>query len=305
MTPPAAGRRRRRATLLLAAAAATAGVTEARDLLEAVPLPARHVVTVATAGPGGQPDWREISGLDWDAARSELVAVSDRGRLLRIPLRGERPDLAATRVQVIALDPRPNAESVVALGAWTWIADERRGRLLAADEQGAVVSSRPLPGDLASGEGWRSGNSGVEALAHHPQWGWLAVPQRPRAGEPEAEHRIHAADRHWHVAATAGARSTLKAADLRDGQLRLLEKLRGARPDGGDHFVLLSVNLAECPPLSLCPARAWRLDDPRLAGHNLEALACMDDAHCWLASDSGPAANGRGTLLLSVQLPPR
>ncbi|MDP3612414.1 MAG: esterase-like activity of phytase family protein, partial [Rubrivivax sp.] len=200
---------------------------------------------------------------------------------------------------------RANAESVVVRGEQRWVADESRQRVLEVDGQGRVLGEHALPGALSDGAALRSSNSGVEALAHHERYGLVAVTQRPRADDPPGMHVVHAGDAtRRHIAMQPGGRSTLKAADLRGNRLRLLEKLDPDVPGAPLRFVLRELDLARaCDAAAPCPGPAWELDDPRLAGHNLEGLACLDDEYCVLVSDSAGPSAARPTLFVLVRLP--
>jgi Esterase-like activity of phytase len=250
---------------------------------------------------------RELSGLDWDAARQRLVAVSDRGWVLELVLDPRAQTLAsleiATSVAVRApAKPRVNAESVVARPDGWWVADEARRRVLDVGREGKVRGERALPGGLGDNASTSKGSSSdVEAVAHHPRHGLLAVAQRPRATDPQGTHVVHAEDgRTWSLAVSPGGRSTIKAADLRGDRLRLLEKVDPDEKGAPYWFVVREIDLAAGMPLR---ALAWVIDDARLAGHNLEGLACLDDARCVLVSDSGGSKAGDVTLFVLVRLP--
>ena len=277
------------AWLALASALVAGDVQAAAPGLQATRVDVLDRVDRPATGP-----WRELSGLDWDAACATLVAVSDRGVLLTLPQpvrAGRLHGLDAARALRIAGEPRVNAESVVAQGGRWWVADEARRRILAVDAQGQVLAADPWPGVLGTEGTQRTANSGVEALARHGSLGWLAVTQRPRAGEPVDEHRVHAQARSWRVPAHGPGRSSIKAADLQGDRLRLLEKWR-APETGSERFAIVELDLAACADGTRCDTRTWLLDDERLAGPNWEGLACLPDGQCLLVSDSGRANPG-------------
>jgi Esterase-like activity of phytase len=260
-------------------------------------------------GPGGGA-LRELSGLDWDTRHQVLVAVSDRGQLVELHLDRSASDSATplsarTGLSVrIGLDPRVNAESVVVQGSRRWLADEGRRQLIEVERDGTVVRLRPWPGALADPAAARSANSGVEALVHHPQHGLLALLQRPKDREEPQLHRLHGDNVSWALPAVGGGRASVKAAHLQRRQLRLLEKLQpnGGRPED-DSFWLTELDLDACAAESTCTVKRWPLRDPRLEGHNLEGLACVDERLCFLVSDSGPRERGADTLLVRVAWP--
>lgn len=256
---------------------------------------------------GSASSMRELSGLDWDATRQRLVAVSDRGWVIELTLDARAQTLAslelAASVEVRApAKPRVNGESVVARRDGWWVADEARRRVLNVSREGSVRDERALPGGLGGDAGAsKTSGSDVEAVVVHPRHGLLAAVQRPRASDPPGTHLVHAEDgRTWPLAASAGGRSTIKAADLRGERLRLLEKIDPDEKGVPYWFVVREIDLSAQTP---APGRAWTIDDPRLAGHNLEGLACLDDARCVLVSDSSGSKAGDVTLFVLVRLP--
>ena len=282
--------------------AAAASNTVAPPRAEVLDVRALARETQASASP-----MRELSGLDWDATRQRLVAVSDRGWVLELVLDPHAQTLAslelARSVEVRApTKPRVNGESVIARPDGWWVADEARRRVLDVSREGNVRGERALPGGLGAGaSASKSSGSDVEAVAFHPRHGLLAVAQRPRASDPPGTHVVHAENgRTWLLAVSTGGRSTIKAADLRGDRLRLLEKIDPDVKGAPYWFVVREVDLAADTP---SPARAWIIDDARLVGHNLEGLACMDDTRCVLVSDSGGSKAGDVTLFVLVRLP--
>ncbi len=277
----------------------------------AQPAALRAEVLDARALPTGPLDsaqaLRELSGLDWDVARQRLVAVSDRGWLVEFTLDPRAQSLASLE-PVLSMEvrvkakPRANGESVVARPDGWWVADEGRWRVLDVARDGTVRSQMPLPGALGGdARAAPSAGAGVEALAVHARHGLIAVLQRPRPTDPQGTHLVQAEDgRHWTVAMSPGGRSTIKAADLRGDRLRLLEKID---PDvkGVPHlYVVHEIDLAADRS---APVRAWAIADARLAGHNLEGLACVDDRHCVLVSDSGSSKRQDVALFVLLRLP--
>lgn len=250
---------------------------------------------------------RETSGLAWDAGRDLLVAATDRGRILVLQLSSGRRQGEPLRAVVqaarrVVADPGVNAESVAVDGAQLWLADERRRQLLAVDRDGQVRQQRPWPGRLGAPDATDRSNSGVEALVLHPVHGLLAMLQRPPRGAPPGEIEVHGDAVHWRLPGPAGGSGSVKAADLQGERLRLLLKWR-RDADGSATPWLAEIDLASCTPGSTCAARHWPLADPRLEGHNLEGLACIDDRLCLLASDSGRRELGADTLLVLLAWP--
>lgn len=286
--------------LTRAAAAAAAAMSFAAgamepgvEILDIVPL--HHPASVSGPKP------KELSGLDWDERRGELVAASDKGVVYRIALDIEHRRLYSATVRgVVRIAGRdPNAEALAVDGDTLWLADENRHDLLQVDALGRVPQREALPAGLVV-----RGNRGIEALVLHPTHGKLAIPQRPPRGAPDGLHRIHAGDgRVFGFLADRRGTSSVKAAELLgEDRLLLLEKLS----DGGrSRFQLRLVVLASCPAARPCDPETWPLRLPRdAAGLNLEGLACLFSDLCVLVNDNAHQPGLESQLIL-VALPPR
>lgn len=293
---------------------ALAGLLLAAGLLWALPARAwqAEVLDVADL----PPDWRarELSGLAWVPEDRTLWAVSDRGRLWRLPVSWPA-GAAAPRLLLGTPAPpqlldgeaagRPNAEALAwrpaghdGAPAALLVADESGHRVLAVSREGRVLQRLPVPGPADQAARLRGANAGVEALAWMPGRGLVAAPQRPLQGEDARLHRLHADDGGQWVLRAAGPRSSLKALEPLGGDTLLaLERL------GSGHrqtAVLRPLALRGCGGDRLCDPPALALLHPDLHGDdNFEGLACVDDTLCLVVSDDG----GRGrTRLLLVRL---
>ncbi len=258
------------------------------------------------------PAWKahELSGLAWVPPERALVAVSDRGRLWRLPVAWAGPP-GALRLQLgtpappQALGdggPRPNAEALAwrpaaadGAPAALLVADEGRHRVLAVDLQGQVLQTLAVPGPADQAARLRGANAGIEALAWHPALGLVAAPQRPLKGDDATLHRLHAeGGRHW-VLRAGGKKSALKALEVLDAATLLaLERMEA---QGRQQAVLRPLALADCGGERLCDAPALTVAHPALqGGDNFEGLACVGDGLCLLVSDD--AGRGRTRLVL-------
>jgi hypothetical protein len=273
--------------------------------------PVRVIDRVPIDRPAGLagPKLAELSGLAWDAQREELVAVSDKGAVFRIAIKLDAGRLQAATVRRAdrigaAGDPKINAETVVAQGEgrW-WVSDEARHDLVQIDERGSALGRAPLPGRLGDPARLAQGNSGIEAMASHPQHGRLLVPQRPLRDTPAGIHHVVAEDGSvFALRADARAPSRIKAADAPvEGELLLIEKLKLV---GGDRVQLRRMKLADCPESRPCDPPAWAVEGELADGLNLEGLACIGPRLCLLVNDDGPPAPP-GSWLLLVELPVR
>jgi Esterase-like activity of phytase len=262
---------------------------------------------------------RELSGLDWDAKRQVLVAVTDRGWLLEFTLDPRANTLAGLELLsatelVPSAKPRVNGESVVARPDAWWVADETRRRVLEFKRDGSLRAEMALPGALGQHAAFQPAGQpadqqadkrGVEALAQHARHGLLAVLQRPQTTDPPGMHLVHAehGGRTWAVAHTPGGRSTIKAADLRGDDLRLLEKLDPSLKGAPHRYFVHEIKLAANAANTAQPGRTWFIDDARLSGHNFEGLACLDDLRCVLVSDGGADKASERTMFVLLRLP--
>ena len=291
---------------LLLAAALGAGAAPAQawrlEVLDVADLPAA---------------WRaeELSGLAWVPAQRQVLAVSDRGLLWRLPVAWP----GAPGAERLHLGPAPeplrlhdggagaplNAEALEwrhapgdgADGALL-VADEAGHRVLVFDLAGRAQGSVPLPGPAAQRERLRSRNAGLEAMTWHPVHGVVVGTQRPLHGTDAAVHRLQAGDgRQWSLRAT-GARSAIKAAAWLDpSTLLVLERTGAGRTLQAR---LRPMPVTACEGEVACDVPALAVAHAALDGRdNLEGLACIGDGLCLLVSDNA----GRGvTRLLLVRL---
>ena len=306
--PGAQARARARAWVLMMAVAmavactrAAAGPTQAP--LQAVAVQGAQVLPARLAPALGGAGLREVSGLAWDGARGLWWTVSDRGLLVgwRVAF---APGLLDARAQVARpLEGRPNAESVELLPA----AEGRAaGDLAVLDEAGARwwrfdAQARALGSTaLARPEGVDY-QRGVEAMAHHPRWGLVVVPQRPAKGAAAAGHVLVAeGGQRWTLAAAVRGASVKAAHADAAGRLLLLEKVADAPLER--RWWLRELDLGACDREGRCEASAAPLASAALGeDDNLEGLACRDDGHCLAVSDDGRLPQPR-TLLLWLQL---
>lgn len=255
---------------------------------------------------------RELSGLAWAAPHQQLFAVSDRGRLWRLPVtwagpRGQerlqldRAVLVAT-LQGDKAAPRVNAEAITwqpASPAATWgrllVADESAHRVLVLDAAGAVQGALPVPGPSDQADRLRGRNAGVEALAWHPTHGLLAATQRPLAGSSAAVHQLHAEDGSTWSLQAAGGRADVKAIEVLDAQTLLV--LERVKEGDGWKALLRPIDLTTCLATAVCNPPVLAVTHPALLGRdNFEGLACVTDDLCLLVSDDGQ--QGRTMLVL-------
>lgn len=265
--------------------------------------------------------WRmkELSGLAWAPEEAALFAVSDRGRLWRLPVQiepgsdGDRLQLG-TPAPVVPLPAAaggaaPNAEALAWRGPGAGslrgaliVADESSHEALVVDTLGRALGRLAVPGPADLQARLRGDNNGIEALAWHPVHGLMAATQRPLRDADPRVHRIHAADgRSWALRAASGGRSAVKAIELLGpGTLLVLERV-GSGAAG--RTVLRALPLDACRDAAPCDPPPMLLDDARVgAENNFEGLACPRSDRCLIVSDDAGAKRGRTLLvLLSLQ----
>ena len=250
---------------------------------------------------GGQA-LREVSGLAWDAPSSHLLAVSDRGWLMRWRLDMERGRLRGVRQEGqwrLAFPDRVDAESVdVAVKGSkrsVLVLDEKRQRVVEIDDKGALIGTAALPTSPKGGEpGTRADEDRFEAIAFHSDHGLLAIRQRPTAGL----HRIHAQDgRQWAFRALDDARSSIRGMHLVDAERLLV--LERTSIDGQRNAYLREIDLSRCAAAQLCNPAGAPIRHPALrTDENFEGLACIDASLCLVASDDGDLDVPRTVLML-------
>jgi Esterase-like activity of phytase len=245
---------------------------------------------------------RELSALAWDPQAQELVAASDRGRVVRLRLVAEQgrlvvrvgdaqrlqlPDDAVLKAEALFWRTAPG-------GGRLWAGGEHDGQAWALDGQGRGVRAQPWPQALQRAA---EGRHGVEALAWHEPLGLLAGLQKSRSWRPGDARRFHAVHaegaRHW-LWAPAASGSALKAIEPWPGQgLLVLERLPAdAGAEGSPQRLwrprLRLLWLLHCGQTLPCEAQEVPLTPPLPDGPlNFEGLACAGDGRCWLVSDGG------------------
>lgn len=268
---------------------------------------------VVAPGPADGPGVRELSALAWDATAGELLALGDRGVLVRLglgPAGGPLAPVPRSALRIShgrdgeALHARPGAAG--APPQW-WMLAETVGHLVRLGPQGEALETRawPLPG---SGKRARA-----EALAWTPDAGFLVAPQRAQplalAQGTRSLHAVHADGGRWWAFEPAAAGSHVKAIEaLAGGALLVLERVPlPPAADGGRSFrtLLRLLRLPGCGPAQVCPADVLPVQPPIADGpDNFEGLACADDGRCWIVSDSGPdRATPTRLLQLKMQAP--
>jgi hypothetical protein len=144
---------------------------------------------------GGSP--RELSGLAWDADEGLLYAVSDNGDLLHLRPRFEQDVLvAADLVGLMPLRDRDGAALRSSLAdaeglsllhpdngihgdTRLAIAFEQPARLNLYRPDGTLEQPLELPARLATSDVFAAEKHGFEAVARHPDLGWLLGIERP------------------------------------------------------------------------------------------------------------------------------
>lgn len=266
-------------------------------------------VTAVTVIPGSERGAkqriRELSGLEWDARRQDLLAVSDRGWVYTLQVDATPPAVRVIVRRELS-EQRVDAESVcVDSTGQMYVVDEKSAQILrwnanANANAGVIAARSALPEPLSTLAARHQANSGVEALACHARYGIIAAPQRALDSNGAMHLVYSSAGRQWAFLADPAGASTIKAFHLLDDRrLLVLEKVA---TDPLHRTVLRELNLDACLPSAPCnppllAVAGGGIDDK----DNFEGLACRGERHCWLVSD-GDANDGTRTVLAHVTL---
>ena len=262
-----------------------------------------------------------LSDLAWDQDAGVLYAVSDQGLLFHL-----QPDFKSgylTGVDVVAAFPLRNPGGAVlaadrrdAEGLALVDRGDQGSRLLVSFEgwpavaeyttQGYWRADHDLPAGLARAQDYSSPNSGLEALAVHPDLGILVGTERTPPGFAARQVPIASlGGRVWHYPLAAPDQSALTAFEvLEDGSLLTLERayvspwvplvisLRRTCLDalGGGPLRVGEVAVFDA-------ARKWRLD-------NFEGLTRHDGWRVLMVSDDNSNVL-QATLLVYMEIDPR
>lgn len=200
-------------------------------------------VRLATEAPDGTPV-TGLSALGWDADEGLLYAVSDRGWLLHL-----RPSFAEDRLAGVDYvagyrlqgpDGRPlrgrgiDAESLqlrrqdngVPGDTELVVSFEQRPRIQRHAADGRYLGLIELPAAIASRDRFQDANRGLEALAEHPQYGLMVLPEgRLRGQTGDALTLFDLAGGGWpYPSALGSGYSPVAMESLGDGRLILLER---------------------------------------------------------------------------------
>jgi len=273
--------------------------------------------------PALEPDGvvQELSGIGWDADAGLIYAVSDRGMLyhLRVTVADGRL-IAAEAVASYGLADEngaplavANAEDLAVLNGANGVAGDTELLIVLEDgpsaarfsPQGMRLAAVDLPPILRDKAAYASKNRGLESIAVDPGHGLITAPESPLAGQPEALHRLYAADgTTWDFPAAQAGESRLKAiAMLDDGDLLVMERLKVAK--GKQEARLRRVSLGACPPGGICAVEELAIDgQPALPG-NYEGMTALPDGRILMVTDQ-PAKDGTPTVLSLIgPAPPR
>ena len=250
-------------------------------------------------------DFGGYSGLEW--SDGALLAASDRGHLLRIPLDGSAPADGPAELSLLG---DCGAESIRRDGDDLWIVYEESRR---------VERYRTDTGTLDADVGWQDGlryterNTGMEAMTVLSDGRRLLLTSGPVSGADEQDSvgRIIAPDgalagtvSFTRTPLASGGRYTpTELATLPDGRILLLERSWDGRENRARISVFVPEQVTDGARLSPTLLAALGPGEPI---DNMEGLAIQptdDGPRLWLISDDNPQANtGQDTLLMSFRL---
>lgn len=283
-------------------------------------------IDVPGAGPGGM-EINELSALAWDADDKLLYALSDRGNLFhfRVEVKGNEivsidtvraipltiiPANAAKKADSRKLaskedkaEPRADTEGLTLLNADNGIPGDSELVVVAENEQsyihlspaGKLLRKTPMSAPLNKASNYQSANKGLEAVAHHPEFGLLAAPEVPLEQTKENWHTIYSNKNQW-IVPKRSKEARLKAMEvLGDGNLMVLERTK----DPTSKLLtptLTYVDLKNCHNKKTCQAvEKFVLPEGK---QNFEGLTKYGDRQFLVVSDHKGRDGKGGTLIL-------
>lgn len=260
-----------------------------------------------------------LSGLAWDADEQLLYAVSDYGILHHLKPQLEDGRLVGVdHVASFLLRDREgrrlrgaarDAEGLALFGgsdgvrgnSELHISFEREPRVARYGPDGRFIEGVPMPLALDAVENYASPNQGLEALAIHPVYGHLMLPEASLADDPSGEISLFGGEeRRWFYRTANWSASSPTALEvLPGGNLLVLERaflslfwplvisLRVVDLESGDEPGIRTL-------VTLSTGQGWRLD-------NFEGLALHEDDRFFMVSDNNGSRRQR-TLLVYFRL---
>ena len=252
----------------------------------------------------------EISDLAYREGSGDLFMVSDEGKLFRFRARfgekirelkpregsslrdkkGKKLSKKSRDVEGMALGPKGRLH----------LSFEGKPRVVRVSDDGRIRKKLSLPEALARRKNYLRPNKGLEALIHHPRYGWVTAPERPLKKAPRVYHTLYTlSGTEWRYRRGKDLHSCITALEvLENGNFLVLER---SFVSVLDPFVvtLKEVQIDRCTPTGLCPARILaRLDTSRgWRVENFEGLTRVGPDRFVMISDDGDKLYARTVML--------
>lgn len=227
----------------------------------------------------------ELSGLAWDEDEQQLLAISDRGRVLQLAPHFEQGRLSQVELLASHSLLAPNGEPLD--GSWRdaeglalensdngirgdsrlIISFERHHRIEHYQADGHWLATLPLPKRLLDARFRPKSNRGLEAVTLHPQYGLVTGPEYP----PE--------DRSPYLASVTGRVWEYRPKEP-DGALVALEVL-----PNGDLILMERAYTSIFAPWVISLTRIRAADLSTLATVPTETIARFDSGQGWLVQN--------------------
>lgn len=267
---------------------------------------------------------RELSGLAWDADDALLYAISDAGYVVHLKPRFAEGVLSAAEFVAAhrlrdssgrALSGRQkDAEGLVLLNGRNglrgdgrlFVSFEQQPRLEAFAPDGRWLAAEPLPVNLRSPAAYAGRNLQLEALTHHPLYGFITAPERPLEASDAKSFTLYASSgKRWRYAPLDVDHSTLTGLEtMPNGDLLVLERhysslflpvvfaiRRLVLSDAGNADTLPVAEIARFDS-----SAGWAVD-------NFESLAWHEGGNYFMVSDDN-ASPWQSSLLVYFSIAP-
>lgn len=260
----------------------------------------------------------ELSGLAYDPEKQIVYAVSDRATLFSLAFATEGEKIATLEPQSAysltgadgatladqgfgpeELVIRPGEAGVPAFA----ILSESGPRAALFDQEGRWLKEIDLPAAVRDSSRQAGKNRGLEAMTHHPELGFVTLPEEPYEPAPRSQHRLYAEGGETLTWSSDDiGESRVKAiATLPDGRLLALERVKE-----GKALVphLRLIDPQACLPDADCETSAVRLDVPGIHDADFEGIVAVSPTRFLLVSDDRIDKKQRSVFaLVEVGLP--
>ena len=247
----------------------------------------------------------ELSGLAWDEDEQLLYAISDKGRLFHFRLVIEN-DLIKSVTPVYgakltdAKGETLNKHRRDAEGLMVWASNNgKKGdsqliislegdpRIVRFTPQGRALANIPVPTPVSQVKYMRHSNTGLEAITHHPKYGFITAPEQSVKGQAIDVHTLYSLKKQWSFKAYPAKNSSITALDLipKTNQLLIMERAWS----GILNPLTISIRRLDLDKCTAGPCAAENLGafSSSLSVDNFEGMTHIKDNRYLIVSDDG------------------